>query len=80
MFARDETPFTDSDDSDSDADDTTPLVNPTENNTTRGGTFEPQSENPFLRAARSISQQSQVIITCHTVKSLFQLILNTLFL
>lgn len=59
VFAHDETPFADTDDSDSDTDDTTPLVNPTDNST-RGGTFEPQSENPFQRAARSISQQSQV--------------------
>lgn len=60
MFAHDETPFADTDDSDSDTDDTTPLVNPTDNST-RGGTFEPQNENPFQRAARSISQQSQVM-------------------
>lgn len=43
-------------DSDSDADDRTPLVNPA-SRVTQGGTFNEQSENPFQRAARSISQQ-----------------------
>lgn len=42
-------------DSDSDTDDTTPLVNPN-NRPAGGGTFEEQSENPFQRAARSVSQ------------------------
>lgn len=58
VFAHDETPYNDTD-SESDSDDTTPLVNPNTNHTTQGGTFEPQTENPFQRAARSISQQSQ---------------------
>lgn len=55
VFAQDETPYNDTD-SDSDADDRTPLVNPA-SRTTQGGTFEEQSENPFQRAARSVSQQ-----------------------
>lgn len=53
VFAQDEKPVPDSD-SDSDADDTTPLVNPTSRTT--HGTFARQNENPFQRAARSVSQ------------------------
>lgn len=53
MFAQDETPYNDSD-SDSDTDDRTPLVNPA-NRGTSGGTFNEEYENPFQRAARSIS-------------------------
>lgn len=56
VFAQDEPHHTNSD-SESDTDDTTPLVNP--NRTSRGGgTFETQTENPFQRAARSVSQQA----------------------
>lgn len=59
VFAHDETPYNDTD-SESDSDDTTPLVNPnSQHQATQGGTFDPQPENPFQRAARSISQQSQ---------------------
>lgn len=53
VFAHDEQPVPDSD-SDSDADDTTPLINPVNRNT--HGTFTTQNENPFQRAARSVSQ------------------------
>lgn len=53
VFAYDENPVPDSD-SDSDADDTTPLVNPASRNS--HGTFAQQNENPFQRAARSVSQ------------------------
>ncbi|XP_018323735.1 E3 ubiquitin-protein ligase RNF13 isoform X2 [Agrilus planipennis] len=56
VFAHDETPHGESD-SDSDADDTTPLVRNNNGNVTQGGTFVQQAENPFQRAARSISQQ-----------------------
>lgn len=52
VFAHDEQPVPDSD-SDSYADDTTPLINPVTRN---HGTFAPQNENPFQRAARSVSQ------------------------
>ncbi|KAF5271323.1 hypothetical protein FQA39_LY08121 [Lamprigera yunnana] len=45
-----------SSDSDSDTDDTTPLMNSSNQNSHNGGTFDYQSENPFQRAARSISQ------------------------
>ena len=58
MFAHDE-PQHDSD-SDTDADDTTPLIN-SSNRGTQGGTFQPQSENPIQRAVRSISQQSGAV-------------------
>lgn len=58
VFAHGETPCPDSD-SDSETDDTTPLVGPNTQRT-QGGTFDEQHENPFQRAARSISQQSQV--------------------
>ncbi|KAG5869554.1 hypothetical protein JTB14_002299 [Gonioctena quinquepunctata] len=58
VFAQNE-PYCDSDDSDSDTDDTTPLIN-SNNRGTQGGTFQQQSENPIQRAARSISQQSGV--------------------
>ncbi|XP_066147391.1 E3 ubiquitin-protein ligase RNF13-like isoform X2 [Euwallacea fornicatus] len=53
VFAHDE-PHHDSD-SDSDTDDTTPLIR-SGNTGTQGGTFQVQNENPFRRAARSISQ------------------------
>lgn len=52
VFASGEQPIPDSD-SDSDADDTTPLNPAIRNN---HGTFTSQSENPFQRAARSVSQ------------------------
>lgn len=52
VFAHDEQPVPDSD-SDSYADDTTPLINPVNRN---HGTFARQNENPFQRAARSVSQ------------------------
>lgn len=55
VFAHDEQPIPDSD-SDSDADDTTPLVNPANRNPFSHGTFARQNENPFQRAARSVSQ------------------------
>ncbi|XP_063918395.1 E3 ubiquitin-protein ligase RNF13-like isoform X2 [Zophobas morio] len=58
VFAHDE-PQHDSD-SDTDADDTTPLIN-SSNRGTQGGTFQPQSENPIQRAVRSISQQSGAV-------------------
>ncbi|KAL3282983.1 hypothetical protein HHI36_006141 [Cryptolaemus montrouzieri] len=44
-------------DSDSDSDDTAPLIN-SSNRGTQGGTFTEQTENPIQRAQRSISQQS----------------------
>lgn len=53
VFAHDEQPVADSD-SDSDADDTSPLITNTIRNT--HGTFARQNENPFQRAARSVSQ------------------------
>lgn len=53
VFAHNE-PHQDSD-SDSDTDDTTPLIR-SGSRGTQGGTFEVQNENPFSRAARSISQ------------------------
>lgn len=59
VFAHDE-PQHDSD-SDSDADDTTPLINSNNRGGTEGGTFQPQFENPFRRAVRSISQQSGAV-------------------
>ncbi|CAH1368715.1 hypothetical protein MTP99_010203 [Tenebrio molitor] len=58
VFAHDE-PQHDSD-SDTDADDTTPLIN-SSNRGTQGGTFQEQSENPIQRAVRSISQQSGAV-------------------
>ncbi|XP_072396004.1 E3 ubiquitin-protein ligase RNF167-like [Diabrotica undecimpunctata] len=51
-----------SDSDDTDTDDTSPLINP-RNNTTQGGTFQEQSENPFQRAIRSISQTSGAATT-----------------
>lgn len=54
MFAQDEPHDTDSD---SDTDDSTPLLN-SGNRGTQGGTFQQQTENPIQRAIRSISQQS----------------------
>ncbi|XP_019757337.1 E3 ubiquitin-protein ligase RNF13 isoform X2 [Dendroctonus ponderosae] len=53
VFAHDE-PHQESD-SDSDSEDTTPLIR-SGPRVTQGGTFEIQNENPFSRAARSISQ------------------------
>lgn len=58
VFAQDEPHHTNSD-SDSDTDDTTPLMNPNHRNIRSGGTFENQTENPFQRAARSVSQQAE---------------------
>lgn len=58
VFAQDETPYPS--DSDSDTDDRTPLVNPSSRNT-QGGTFVEQTENPFQRAARSVSQQGDEV-------------------
>lgn len=55
VFAHDE-PHHESD-SDSDTDDTTPLLR-SGSRVTTGGTFEVQNENPIQRAARSVSQQS----------------------
>lgn len=55
VFAQDETPYMSSD-SDTDTDDRTPLIN-SNNRVSQGGTFANQSENPFRRAARSVSQQ-----------------------
>lgn len=57
VFAHDE-PHTNDTDSDSDADDTSPLINSSNNRVTQGGTFVEQHENPIQRAVRSISQQS----------------------
>lgn len=54
VFAQDERHDTDSD---SDTDDSTPLLNST-NRGTQGGTFQQQPTNPLVRAVRSISQQS----------------------
>lgn len=56
VFAQDETPYMSSD-SDSDTDDRTPLIN-SNNRISQGGTFANQTENPFRRAARSVSQQN----------------------
>ncbi|KAF5296271.1 hypothetical protein FQR65_LT10266 [Abscondita terminalis] len=48
-----------SSDSDSDSDDTTPLMNSgNQNSHGGGGTFDYQAENPFQRAARSVSQHA----------------------
>lgn len=54
VFAQDEPHDTDSD---SDTDDSTPLLN-SGNRGTQGGTFQQQDQNPIQRAVRSISQQS----------------------
>lgn len=54
MFAQDEPHDTDSD---SESDDSTPLLN-SGNRGTQGGTFQQQDQNPIQRAFRSISQQS----------------------
>lgn len=58
VFAQDETPYLSSD-SDTDTDDRTPLLNTGNNRSAQGGggTFVQQIENPFARAARSVSQQ-----------------------
>lgn len=58
MFAQDE-PHHANSDSESDTDDTTPLINSGNRNSGSGGTFEEQAENPFQRAARSASQQAE---------------------
>jgi len=58
VFAQDE-PHHSNSDSDSETDDTTPLMNPGNRTSRGGGTFEHQSENPFQRAARSVSQQAE---------------------
>lgn len=54
VFAQNEPHDTDSD---SDTDDSTPLLN-SGNRGTQGGTFLQQEHNPIQRAVRSISQQS----------------------
>lgn len=51
VFAADERVETDSE-SDSDADDSTPLIREGNRPGTQGGTFTPQSENPFWRPRR----------------------------
>ncbi|XP_060517131.1 E3 ubiquitin-protein ligase RNF13 [Cylas formicarius] len=56
VFAHDELHHNEAD-SDSEADDTTPLINAS-NRGTQGGTFEELRENLIQRAIRSISQQS----------------------
>ena len=58
VFAHDESP--DNTDTDTD-DDTAPLVNSNNRNVIQGGTFVEQSENPFRRSARSVSQQSDTM-------------------
>ncbi|RVE52074.1 hypothetical protein evm_003352 [Chilo suppressalis] len=42
---------------DSDSDDTDPLLEPSDDRPTQGGTFEQQRENPFQRAARLMRQR-----------------------
>ncbi|OAD47015.1 E3 ubiquitin-protein ligase RNF13 [Eufriesea mexicana] len=58
VFAADEQVVTD--ESDSDADDTTPLIREGYQGT-QGGTFSSQRENPFNRARRSQSRQQDVV-------------------
>lgn len=58
VFAQDEVVQQHDSDSDSDTDDTTPLVNPN-SRPAGGGTFDHQTENPFQRAARSVSLQEE---------------------
>ncbi|XP_063222691.1 E3 ubiquitin-protein ligase RNF13 [Bacillus rossius redtenbacheri] len=55
VFAHDE--HVSDTDSDSEADDTTPLVR-SESGGTQGGTFQPQRENPFTRASNEQAAQS----------------------
>ncbi|XP_011304664.1 E3 ubiquitin-protein ligase RNF167 [Fopius arisanus] len=56
VFAADERVLTDTE-SDSDGDDTTPLIRDGHQGT-QGGTFMPQRENPFSRVRRTLSRQN----------------------
>lgn len=59
VFAHDERPGPDSE-SDSEVDDTVPLLYPTNSQTSRnGGTFVVQRENPFQRARRTFLERQQ---------------------
>ncbi|OXU28960.1 hypothetical protein TSAR_015790 [Trichomalopsis sarcophagae] len=58
VFAADERVETDSE-SDSDADDSTPLIRDGGRSGTQGGTFEPQTENPFRRPRQRHRRDSQ---------------------